>query len=173
MTMDLTLRYYGDPVLRKKTEKIEEFDDELERLIEKMVEIMYAEDGAGLAGPQAGVSKSLFIEDDGTREGWKAYINPEIIEFSDDKDIAEEGCLSFPDLFENVERAGSIRVRYQDPSGEEHEEDVTGYLARIIQHETDHLNGVLFIDHLSKLKRRLLKKRLQSIKQIAKDSMRV
>src|SRR6056297_635438 len=167
--MEMTLRFYGDPVLREKAEKVTEFDEALHKTIEDMATLMYKEDGAGLAGPQVGLNKQIFIEDDGSGSGWRAYINPEIICFSDEKDVAEEGCLSIPDIFENVERSKTIKVRYQLMDGTQKEEEVSSYLARIIQHETDHLNGVLFIDHISKLKKRLLKKKLDLIKEKAKE----
>ncbi|MFW6263583.1 MAG: peptide deformylase [Thermotogota bacterium] len=165
----MTLRYYGDPILREKSERITEFNDELHKTIEDMATIMYKEDGAGLAGPQVGLKKQIFIEDDGSGSGWRAYINPEISFFSDEKEIAEEGCLSIPEIFENVERSKLIKVTYQTADGTVHEEEISGYLARIIQHETDHLNGILFIDHISKIKRRLLKKKLDIIKEKAKE----
>ncbi|MDN5360659.1 MAG: peptide deformylase [Thermotogaceae bacterium] len=167
--MEMKLRFYGDPVLREKAEKVTEFDEELHKIIEDMATLMYKEDGAGLAGPQVGLKKQIFIEDDGTGSGWRAYINPEILYFSDEKDIAEEGCLSIPDIFEDVERSKMIKVRYQLVDGTQKEEEISSYLARIIQHETDHLNGVLFIDHISKLKKRLLKKKLDVIKEKAKE----
>jgi peptide deformylase len=168
--MEFKLRYYGDPILRKKTDRIEDFGEDLQELIEEMVKIMYAEDGAGLAGPQIGVSKSIFVGDDSSGEGWKVFINSEIIEFSDEKEIAEEGCLSVPDIFENVERSSRVKVRYNDREGNVHEEEATSYRARIFQHETDHLNGILFVDHLSTLKKRLLKKKLDFIKKMAKEN---
>lgn len=167
--MEMKLRFYGDPVLREKAEKVTEFDEELHKIIEDMATLMYKEDGAGLAGPQVGLKKQIFIEDDGTGSGWRAYINPKILYFSDEKDIAEEGCLSIPDIFEDVERSKMIKVRYQLVDGTQKEEEISSYLARIIQHETDHLNGVLFIDHISKLKKRLLKKKLDVIKEKAKE----
>ncbi len=166
--MELRLRYYGDPVLREKTERVEKFDEELFTLIEDMATLMYREDGAGLAAPQVGINKRLFIEDDGIASGWKAYINPEITFLSDDKELGEEGCLSIPDIFENVERSKSIRLKYQTSDGTLKNEVIHGYLARIIQHETDHLNGILFIDHISNLKKRLLKKKLDAIRQMSK-----
>ncbi len=167
--MEMKLRFYGDPVLREKAEKVKKFDEELLKIIEEMATIMYKEDGAGLAGPQVGLKKQIFIEDDGSGTGWKAFINPEIEYFSDEKDVAEEGCLSIPDIFENVERSKSIKLTYQTADGTLHEEEISGYLARIIQHETDHLNGILFIDHISKIKKRLLKKKLDIIKEKAKE----
>ena len=108
--MEMKLRFYGDPVLREKAEKVKKFDEELLKIIEEMATIMYKEDGAGLAGPQVGLKKQIFIEDDGSGTGWKAFINPEIEYFSDEKDVAEEGCLSIPDIFENVERSKSIKL---------------------------------------------------------------
>jgi len=169
MVIEMKLRFYGDPVLRQKSEKIIEFNDELHNIIEEMATIMYKEDGAGLAGPQVGLNKQIFIEDDSSGTGWKAFINPEITYFSEETDVAEEGCLSIPDIFENVERSKTIRLTYQTVDGAIHKEEISGYLARIIQHETDHLNGVLFIDHISMIKRRLLKKRLDAIKEKAKE----
>lgn len=168
--MELRLRFYGDPVLREKTERVEKFDEELSALIEDMATLMYKEDGAGLAGPQVGLNKKIFIEDDGTGSGWKAYINPDITFFSEEKDVGEEGCLSVPDIFENIERSTMIRLKYQSSDGTVHEEKIHGFLARIIQHETDHLNGILFIDHISNLKKRLLKKKLDAIKEMSKEA---
>jgi|SRR6056297_2331745 len=167
--MEMRLRLYGDRVLREKAEAVTTFDDQLHELIEEMATLMYKEDGAGLAGPQVGLKKRIFIEDDGSGSGWKAYINPEISYFSEEKDVAEEGCLSIPDIFENVERSKEIKLTYQMVDGTVQEEVLSGYLARIIQHETDHLNGILFIDHISKIKKRLLKKKLDMIKEKAKE----
>jgi peptide deformylase len=167
--MEFKLRYYGDPILRQKAQPIDDFGEELQSLIDDMVRIMYAEDGAGLAGPQIGVSKRIFVGDDNSGDGWRVYINPEILELSEEKEVAEEGCLSVPDIFENVERAKTIKVRYNDREGNVHEENLSSYKARIFQHETDHLNGTLFIDHLSTLKKRLLKKKLDLIKKMAKE----
>ena len=124
--MEFKIRYYGDPILRKKTEKITYFDQDLQEVIKEMVKIMYAEDGAGLAGPQVGISKSIFVGDDNSGDGWKVYINPEIIKFSNEKENAEEGCLSVPEIFENVERSYEITVRYNDADGKEHEETARG-----------------------------------------------
>src|SRR6056297_1337570 len=167
--MEMRLRFYGDPVLREKAERVTTFDEQLHEIIEEMATLMYKEDGAGLAGQQVGLKKRIFIEDDGSGSGWKAYINPEISHFSEEKEVGEEGCLSVPDIFENVERSKTIKVTYQTVDGAVHEEEVSGYLARIIQHETDHLNGILFIDRISKIKKRLLKKKLDMIKEKAKE----
>ncbi len=152
------IRIYGDPILRKKAKKVEIFDKNLKDILENMVETMYLGDGVGLAGPQVGLSLRIFVMDWG--EGPVKVINPEIIEMSDEKVVDEEGCLSLPDIFENVERAKWIKVRYQDENANFVERTFEDYPARIFQHEYDHLEGILFIDRISPAKRALLKQKL-------------
>ncbi len=126
-----------------------------------MIETMYLEDGVGLAAPQVGLSLRMFVMDYG--DGPIKVINPEIIEKSEEKVIDEEGCLSLPDVFAEVERAKWIKVRFQNERGEWQEMELEGYSARVFQHEYDHLDGILFIDRLPPAKRALLKPKLLEI----------
>ncbi len=161
---DLVL--YGDPVLRKIAEPVTSFDDELRELVDDMFQIMYAEDGIGLAGPQAGDSRRVFVidipADDGEDGVRLVMVNPEI-EHVGRKVTAEEGCLSIPGIRENVERPEGVRVRFRDAAGEPHELEAKGLLSRAIQHENDHLDGVLFVDRLPSMRRALLKRALADI----------
>ncbi len=158
----------GDPVLRERAAEVEEFDDDLRRLVDDMFETMYAAEGIGLAAPQIGISKRIFVLDvrDEEDEGGGRYalINPEIVESSKETDRAPEGCLSIPGLEEVVERPSRIVLRAQDPEGQPVELHGEELLSRAIQHEFDHLNGVLFLDRLSPLKRRLALKKWQRVK---------
>lgn len=160
---------YGDPVLRKKGAEITPEHPGLPELIESMFETMYASHGVGLAAPQIGKSLNLFVidttsfEDEKYPELKKVFINAEIIEESGEKWEFEEGCLSIPHIRENVKRHGTIVIRYQDEHFKEHEDTFDGIAARVIQHEYDHIQGVLFIDRLSELKKRLLKNKLINI----------
>jgi peptide deformylase len=156
---------YGNPILRQKSERIEVFDEELSQLAADMVKAMREGEGIGLAAPQVAKSISMFVIDMGliTDDGKPmAVINPEIVQ-SEGQISIEEGCLCFPDVREEIKRPEIIRVKYQDLNGAEHEEEFGGYKSRVFQHEIDHLNGVLFIDHLGPMKRRLLHKRLKQI----------
>lgn len=152
----LEIRLLGDPVLRTPAEEVEAVDDEIRRLAEEMFETMYAAEGIGLAGPQVGVGVRLFVMDvrDPDIEP-RAFINPVIVERSG-SESEEEGCLSLPGLAGEVERATEIVVEALDLDGNALRHEAAGLEARCIQHEIDHLNGVLFIDHLSPLKRRML-----------------
>lgn len=162
---------YGDPVLKKAAENIEEGETDVEQLSKDMFETMYQAHGVGLAAPQIGKSLRMFIvdstpmtEDEEDMEPLvQTFINPEIIEESGEEWAFEEGCLSIPAIREDVTREEQIVIRYFDTSWKEHEETYKGIHARIIQHEYDHIEGVLFTDHLTSLKKRLLKKRLQNI----------
>ena len=159
------VRIYGDPVLRKKAEKITDFNKSLRDLADRIVETMYAKNGIGLAGPQVGVSRKISVIDiTFGKEVDKilTIINPEIIEFEGTSTI-EEGCLSVPGIFEDVIRPEMVKIRFQDLSGKEREMEVEGFLARIIQHEIDHMDGVLFTDRLSTIKRTLLSKKLRQL----------
>jgi len=151
----------GDPILRKKSKKIEVFDDGLKEIASNMLQTMYANDGVGLAAPQVGFSIRLFVMDAG--DGPRIVVNPEILEMSEEKLEGEEGCLSIPDVFEYVERSKSVKVRYLDILGNMHEETLEGYPARVFQHEYDHLEGILFIDRLNPVKRALLRGKLLEI----------
>lgn len=161
-----TIHTYGDPILRKQARRIEVIDQRIITLVDDMFETMYAAEGIGLAAPQVGESIRLFIIDinpmDAT-EGKRVFINPEIVEFGEEKDIYEEGCLSIPTVHEDVTRPTGIRIKYQTLDGEQRDGWIDTFLARVIQHEFDHLDGVLFTDRLSALKRSLLKKTLKKI----------
>jgi peptide deformylase len=155
--MILKIVKYPDPVLSRPGEPVTEFNDELRRLVADMFETTYANQGIGLAAPQVGVSKRLATIDlsMGKEPDDKlVFINPEII-FSDGKVYDEEGCLSFPDIREKVVRAAKVRVRAQDQHGKWFEMDGDDLLARCLQHEIDHVDGMLFIFRMSTLKRNL------------------
>lgn len=162
----LPIRLYGDPVLRAKAKKVEKFDDELREFIASMIETMHAAEGIGLAAPQVGVSRALCVIDVGLiEEGQlpRAFINPVIHASSQETDVREEGCLSIPGITEDVRRPQGIRLSYQDEFGVEHELECQGLLARVLQHEIDHLHGVFFTDKLSSIKRKMLSKKLRNI----------
>ncbi len=148
-----------DPVLRKKSAAVEQVDSDLRRLLDDMLETMYDAPGIGLAGIQVGVPKRIITidvtRDEGPREPL-FLINPEILKRSDDRSVYEEGCLSIPDYFAEIERPASVHVRYIDYEGKQQEMLAEGLFATVIQHEVDHLDGVLFVDYLSKLKRDLV-----------------
>ncbi|MFZ5770938.1 MAG: peptide deformylase [Thermodesulfobacteriota bacterium] len=152
---------YPHPLLRKKASPITEFNDELRQLVADMAETMYAAPGVGLAANQIGVLLQIVVIDVSPREEKNKLIpliNPEILE-GEGSVIDEEGCLSVVDYAANVERFSHIRVRARDLDGREVEFTADGWFARVIQHEVDHLDGKLFIDHLSSLKRALYKKK--------------
>lgn len=182
--MILPIVAYGDPVLRKKAKKIEKNHPGLDDLIESMFETMYDAPGVGLAAPQVGQSVRLFVvdseqlfkedEEDGeTQKGDKpkytgtplkqAFINPVMVKEYGKKWVFEEGCLSIPGIREDVEREDTVVIRYHDQKFKEHEKEFDGITARIIQHEYDHLEGVLFVDRIKALKRQFLKNRLEAI----------
>jgi peptide deformylase len=145
-----------EPVLRRVSTPVAKIDDEIKRLIKDMFETMYDAPGIGLAAVQIGVPKRVVTIDATRGEEEKnpmVFINPEIVSSSDEKDVKEEGCLSIAEYYEEVERPSAVTVRYIDEKGKTQEIEAEGLLARALQHEIDHLNGVLFIDHLSKLKR--------------------
>lgn len=164
------VRIYGDPVLRKKAEVVSEFDDGLHRFIDDMVETMMYEDGVGLAANQVGVSKKIAVvnQEPGNEETLLRLVNPRIISYGEEKDSIEEGCLSVPGIRGKVVRPLSIELEYQDEDGGEHRLNVEGFVARIIQHELDHLDGVLFVDRLSLAKKALIKGRLRELTRRSK-----
>lgn len=158
--MKYKIRYIGDPILRKKAEPITEFDKNLKKFVDDMIDIMYKKDGIGLAAPQIGFSRQIIVVDASELikgEYPRPFINPEIVEFSETTDVKEEGCLSIPGVYEEVVRSTRIVVKYQDEKGKKvFKEEYTGWVARILQHEIDHLNGILFVDRISPVKRKLL-----------------
>ena len=161
----LEVRILGDPVLRQKAEPVGTITDEMRQLIRDMFDTMYAEEGVGLAAPQVGVSERIIIVDP-HEEGTEpfALINPEILDASKETEKGEEGCLSIPGLRDLVERSTRVRVRGMSPEGEQREFEAEDLLARILQHEIDHVDGVLFIDRVSPLKRKLLLAKWQKVK---------
>jgi peptide deformylase len=155
-------------ILRQKSFKVDKVDDELQRLMQDMTETMYAAPGIGLAAIQVGVPKRVIVIDISQKEGIKKpmyFVNPEIITKSQDNSIYEEGCLSVPGQFAEIERPDSCHVKYLDFYGEPKEIKARGMLATCIQHEMDHLEGILFIDYLSKLKKTMIVKKLSKQKK--------
>lgn len=164
-----------DPRLRQISKPVETFDAALQTLIDDMFETMYAAPGIGLAAIQIGDPKRLLVidlqekqdEDDKPIKEPLVFINPEILETSEDYQVYQEGCLSVPDQYADVERPATVRARWQDRNGKVHEEQLEGLLAVCLQHEMDHLEGILFIDHLSRLKREMVLKKLMKLRQNA------
>ena len=148
----LPLRVLGDPILREETKPVTVITDDIKRLIDDMFETMYAARGIGLAAPQVGRSERLCVID--VDDEPLVLINPEIIESSRATAKAEEGCLSIPDVYGDVERPSTVRVRAMDRDGNVFEREASELLARCMQHEIDHLHGKMFIDYLSMLKKR-------------------
>ncbi|PRD46526.1 peptide deformylase [Sphingobacterium haloxyli] len=175
--MKLPIVAYGDPILRKKAAEIDEDYPNLKQLISDMFETMYAARGVGLAAPQVGLPIRLFVidaspfaEDDEDGEGdpalkdfKKVLINPIIIEEKGEKWSFNEGCLSIPDINEDIIRSSQVVINYLDEDFEEHEVELSGLAARVVQHEYDHIEGKLFVDKLSPLKKAMLKGKLEAI----------
>lgn len=169
--MILPIYKTGQAVLRKQAEDITKDYPNLSALIENMFETMTVAEGVGLAAPQVGLSIRLFVidlsplaeTDSELAKIKKVFINPEIVEESDEEMAFDEGCLSIPGITETVIRPEAITIHYFDAQFNAHTEDVDGYLARVIQHEYDHLEGILFTDHVKPLRRQLLKSKLQNI----------
>ncbi len=151
------IRLLGDPVLRRSADPVPEVDDEVRALVDDLLETMYDADGVGLAAPQVGVSVRVIVVDTREEEGREALalINPRVAEASADTDKAEEGCLSIPGVADIVERPARVVVEGLDPAGAPVRLEAEGLLARALQHEVDHLDGVLFLDRLSALKRKM------------------
>jgi peptide deformylase len=157
-----------DPLLRQISTPVEKVDDEVRALIADMFETMYDAPGIGLAAIQVGVPKRILVIDlqEPKEEGGdpvrdpRVFINPEIVQSSDQEVPYTEGCLSVPDQYAEVDRPDRIRARWLDEQGKAHEEEIEGLLATCLQHEMDHLEGVLFIDHLSRLKREMILKKI-------------
>lgn len=166
--MILNVVKYGDPILTKRADEVSEFDEKLHKLIDDMFETMYGAPGVGLAAPQVGVLKRLFVMDCSSGKNNKqkvVLINP-VIESEEGEQVGDEGCLSFPGIFLEIKRAQRVVVRAQDLDGSEMTLDVMDLEARCVSHETDHLDGELFISYLSPLKRDLTKRKIKKrIKQ--------
>lgn len=176
--MILPIVAYGDPVLRKVADAIDAAYPDLEKLITNMKETMYNASGVGLAAPQIGkairlflIDASPFAEDDDLSEEERTvlksfnrvFINPKILEEEGEEWIFNEGCLSIPDVREDVSRQPKITIEYQDENFTLHKETLEGLAARVFQHEYDHIEGILFTDKLSTLKKRIIKKKLENI----------
>ncbi len=150
----LEIRKFNDPVLRKRSKKVWRIDEDIHRLVLNMAQTMKEKEGVGLAAPQVGELKRIIVvETDYRTRKALALINPKIIKRSREKIISTEGCLSFPDMFIDIKRSKQVTVRAKDVSGKEIEVKAEGLLARVLQHEIDHLNGTLFFERLSIFKR--------------------
>mgnify|MGYP000851670301 FL=1 len=173
--MILPIYIYGHPVLRKKANKIDATTyPDLKKLIDNMYETMYNADGVGLAGPQVGLEERIFVVDleplaDNEHPEFKgfkkAFINAEITEKNGELEWVEEGCLSIPGIHEKVPREERIRIQYLDEDLQPHVEEYTGYMARVIQHEYDHLDGIMFTDRISPLRKRMIKSKLANMEK--------
>ncbi len=169
--MILPIYAYGHPVLRKETEEIDKDYPELHQLVFNMFETMYQANGVGIAAPQVGIPIRLFlvdtaqIEEDEEKGLKMAFINPEILEETGEDCLHEEGCLSIPKVRGDVSRPEKVKIRFFDIDFNEYIEEFDGYTARVIQHEYDHIEGILFTDLLKPIKKRLIKRRLEKIKQ--------
>jgi peptide deformylase len=164
----LPIILFPDPILRKTALPVERVDESTVRLLNDMFETMYRAPGVGLAAPQVGVSRRLFVMDparDQEPAAPRAFLNPEIVASGNEMRLYEEGCLSIPEMFAEVERPAAVVVRYLSVEGEMREERLEGHAATIAQHEIDHLNGVLFIDHLSRLKRDVLVRKFRKARR--------
>jgi len=169
----LTILEVPDPGLRAVAEPVAAIDDAVRATVADMFETMYAARGIGLAATQVGIEQRIFVMDlqESEEEGGEpvrpplAFINPEILSVSDDTSVYNEGCLSIPEQYAEVERPTRCRVKWQDADGNAHEAEMDGLMATCVQHEIDHLNGVLFTDHISKLKRDMLMKKLAKLRK--------
>ena len=169
------IRIYGDPCLKEPSAPVTDFNQHLAGLVRDMAETMYGNRGIGLAAPQLGANERVFVadtdwvdEDGGTPSGarhLKVFVNPEILWESQDDSAMSEGCLSLPEIEGEVYRPNSIRLRWRDQAGNTHERLMEGIEARCVQHELDHLDGILFVDRMPFTKRRLLAGRLRQLKE--------
>lgn len=157
-----------DPKLKHKSVEVENFDSDLQKIVKNLFDTLYASgNGIGLAAPQVGIKKRIVVIDlkvDGKSDPI-TFVNPKVIKFSEEKFINEEGCLSVPEYYAEVERSKEVEVEWFDEKGKRQKKIIKGLLSICIQHEIDHLNGTLFIDHLSKLKRKLVFEKLKKIKK--------
>lgn len=161
--MSLSIRFYGDRVLREKAQPVENIDGKVVKLLSDMREIMHAASGVGLAGNQVGIPLQLVTLVNPETGEDLLLVNPCIQSLGEEKEVAEEGCLSLPQVFSKVERPRKVTVKAFTPSGKEVVMEAEGFLARILQHEIDHLQGVLFIDRLAPHRRLLIAGKLRKI----------
>lgn len=166
----LDIKVYGDPILRKLAKPVETVDDEIRALVEDMLETMYEAEGIGLAAPQIGRSIRLLVADTQQRgadaRGPLALVNP-VIKSTEGEWVFDEGCLSLPGISAEIKRAKTVRVEYTTPDGERKEEVFDDLLGRVVLHEMDHLDGKLFVDYLSSMRRAMI---LKKLKKIAKEA---
>jgi len=161
--MVLEIKTYGDNVLRKVSEEVKEVNDEILTILNDMVQTMYDAPGVGLAAPQIGINKRMFVID--TDGILKKIINPVFLDFSKETADDEEGCLSVPGIYKKVKRAKKVKIKYLNEKGEEIIEEAEGLYARALQHEYDHLEGVLFVDKLSPISKKLVANKLERLKK--------
>lgn len=162
--MILKIRKYGDKVLREKSSAVEKIDEEILKILDDMVETMQAAQGVGLAAPQVGINKTMFVVEVGDGKVRKV-INPKFLEFSDEKVENEEGCLSIPGIYKKVCRSAEVKLQYLNEKGETVVEEASELLARAFQHEYDHLQGELFVDKISPVAKRLVSSKLNKLKK--------
>lgn len=158
------IKKYGEEILREVATEVERIDDEVLEILDNMVETMYSTKGVGLAAPQVGISKRMFVCDQGDGNVRKV-INPVITPLTDSKIECEEGCLSVPGIYKKVQRIEKIRIDYTNEKNEKVSEEVEGFLAIIMQHEFDHLDAILFVDKVSPIAKRMISKKLQALKK--------
>ena len=157
-----------DPRLLEVSKPVKEVNNDIKNLLEDMLQVMYRSNGIGLAAPQVGILKRLIVmdcSDKNTKKEPLKFVNPEILNLSSDKSEFEEGCLSLPTQYAKVERPSNIEVEYKDENGNKYRKSLFGIEATCLQHEIDHLNGKLFVDHISKLKKNRIIKKLEKIKK--------
>ena len=164
----LPIKIYGSDVLHQKAEAVPELSGEVRQLVGWMKDSMYYHQGVGLAANQVGVAKRLFVADDG--DGFRAFINPQIVE-ADGRAEAEEGCLSLPGIYVDIKRAFSVTVEYRDENWEQKRLKAEGLLARIIQHELDHLDGVLISDRAGFLAKKMMAGKLKKLAKQARERL--
>ena len=168
----LKIVYAPDPILKKECLPIPQVDDQHRLLIKQMYEAMYKANGVGLAAPQVGLNKRIFILDPGAREEERkplTMINPTLISIEEKIVPYEEGCLSFPEHFAEIDRPDKLTIEYLDEKNKKNTLTTDGFTSRIIQHELDHLNGILFVDHLSRLKRDVIIRKMKKYKKEKSD----
>ena len=164
LEFDLTL--FPSPVLRKRAQEVTEFGSELEEVVRAMFRRMYASEGVGLAAPQVGLRKRILVANHSGEEGDElVLVNPKVLERSGAPTTFEEGCLSFPGIFAEVERPDGCKVRAQDLAGQEFEAEYDGFLSRVVQHEYDHLEGVLLVDRMSPADKHRHRHALEALKE--------
>ncbi len=158
-----------DPRLKVVCETVETVDDDLRQFMDDMLETMYAAPGIGLSAPQVGDRRRVIVVDvsrDGETKRPLRMVNPEIVDTAGEPVMSEEGCLSFPEMFAEVERPSAVKIRYLDENSEPREIEADGLLATCIQHEIDHLDGVLFVDHIGTVRRNIILRKMKKVKRL-------